>query len=186
MSTTITPKTELDAGTWAIDPSHSAAGFTVRHAMISKVRGRFEGVSGTVIVAEDLAASEVRAEIDLASIRTGDEARDTHLRSAEFFDVERFPAMVFTSRSIRADGDGWLLVGDLELHGVTKTVELALEFNGVARDPFGNTRAGFSATTQLNRKDFGLTWNAALETGGVLVGDKVTVDIDVALVRQDS
>ena len=180
MTSTITAEqVALPTGTWNIDASHSTADFTVRHAMISKVRGRFEGVSGRVEVVDDLTAARVVAEIDMASIRTGDESRDTHLRSADFFDVEQFPTMTFTSREIRPAGQDWVVVGDLNLHGVTRPVELAVEFNGVIKDPFGATRAGFSATTEINRKDFGLTWDAVLETGGVGVSDTVNVALEI-------
>jgi polyisoprenoid-binding protein YceI len=170
----------LTTGTWAIDPTHSEVGFVARHLMVSKVRGSFSDVSGTVEVADELADSVATVAIQTASVSTGTADRDAHLRSADFFDVETFPEMTFVSTSF----DGSTLVGDLTIKGVTKAVTLDVEFNGVATDPWGNDKAGFEAKGELNRTDWGLTWNAALEKGGVLVSEKITLVIDVELGKQ--
>ncbi len=171
-------------GTWQIDPVHSAVEFSVRHMMVSKVKGRFTRFGGTITVAEDPLRSSVEASIETASVDTHDENRDNHLRSPDFFDVERYPTMTFRSTEVRPAGEGYLVVGDLTLHGVTKQVELNLELNGTGPDAYGGLRTGFTATTELNRKDFGLTWNAAIEGGGVVVGDKVKVTLEIEAVRQ--
>lgn len=181
--TTTTLPAGLVAGTYTIDASHSQASFWVRHAGIAKVRGTVDITEGTITVAEDLTASSVRVTLDPATIDTKDAGRDGHLKSADFFDVENFPQWSFASTSIEADGEEYVVTGDLTIHGVTRPVALRTEFNGTATDPFGNARAGFSATTTISRKDFGLTWNAALETGGVLVGDKVTIELEVSAIR---
>lgn len=174
----------LTTGTWTIDPTHTDATFTVRHAGISKVRGSVAVTEGVVTVGEDLSTTSVTAVLDPSTVTTGDANRDGHLKSGDFFDVEAFGTWTFASTEVRADGDEWVIVGDLTLHGVTQQVELATEFNGTALDPWGQNRAGFSATTTISRKDFGLTWNAALETGGVLVSDKVVLSLDVSAIRQ--
>ncbi len=184
MSMTETIGSGLQAGTWDIDPAHSTVEFSVRHMMFSKVKGRFTSLRGTVTIGDDPAESSVEAVIDMASVDTGDENRDAHLRGADFFDAERFPEMTFVSRAVRQEGDRHVVVGDLTLHGVTRPVELELTLNGVGTDPFGGTRAAFSATTELSRKDFGLEWNLALETGGVLVGDKVQVSLEIQATRR--
>lgn len=181
MSTTTLPA-GLTTGTWTIDASHSAAEFSVRHAGISKVRGTVAITEGVVTVGADLASSSVTATLDPATISTRDDNRDGHLKSADFFDVETYPSWTFTSTSIEARGDDYVVVGDLTIHGVTHQVELETEFNGAATDPFGSSRLGFSAKTEISRKDYGLTWNAALETGGVLVGDKVKISLEVEAV----
>jgi polyisoprenoid-binding protein YceI len=173
----------LTPGTWTIDPSHSTVGFTARHLMVAKVHGRFGTFAGTIRIAEDRLASAVEATIEAASISTGDEQRDAHLRSADFLDVEQFPQLTFRSTSVRAEGDHYVVVGDLTIKDVTRQVELALELDGVQADPWGGTRAGFTAQTEINRKDFDLTWNVALETGGVLVGDKVKITLDIEAVK---
>lgn len=175
---------QLHAGSWEIDPVHSAASFVVRHAMISKVRGSFSGLSGEITIGEDPLDSSVTAVIDLASVDTGNADRDAHLRAPDFFDVEQYPELTFVSTGVRPGDDGYVLSGDVTVHGVTRPVELALDFHGVTQDPFGSTRAGFSATTELNRKDFGLQYNVALEAGGVLISDKVKVELDIAAVRK--
>jgi polyisoprenoid-binding protein YceI len=173
------------AGTWAIDPSHTHAGFTVRHLMVSKVRGRFAGVSGTVTIAEEPLDSHVEVEIDLASIDTRDNQRDAHLRSPDFFDVENYPTMSYRSTAVRPAGKGrWLVEGELSLHGVTRSVPLEVSFEGAGADPWGGVRAGFSARAEIDREDFGLTWNQVLETGGIAVGKKVAIDIEVESVLQ--
>ncbi len=178
MSTTTLP-TGLAAGTYAIETSHSQAQFTVRHAGISKVRGTVAIVDGTIVVPEDLTAATVTATLDPSTIDTRDANRDGHLRSADFFDVESFATWTFASTSVETDGEELLVHGDLTIRGTARPVTLRTEFNGGATDPFGTSRIGFSATTEISRKDFGLTWNAALETGGVLVGDKVTITLEI-------
>jgi polyisoprenoid-binding protein YceI len=171
------------AGTWTIDPSHSTVGFTIRHMMVSKVRGRFGAFEGTITIAEDPLASSVSATIDAASIDSRDAKRDEHLRSADFLDTERFPTLSFVSRSVKPVADGaYVLAGDLTIRDVTRPVELSLQPAGVATDPWGGTRAGFEASTEISRKDFGLEWNLALETGGFVLGDKVRIDLDVEAV----
>lgn len=170
----------LTTGTWAIDPTHSEVGFVARHLMVSKVRGSFSDISGTVEVADELGDSVATVAIATASVSTGTADRDAHLRSADFFDVETFPEMTFVSTSF----DGSTLVGDLTIKGVTKPVTLDVEYNGVATDPWGNDKAGFEAKGELNRTDWGLTWNAALEKGGVLVSEKITLVLDVQLGKQ--
>jgi len=171
---------QIPTGTWAIDASHTEVGFVARHLMVSKVRGTFREVSGTVDVAEDITRSSVEVAAQIASVETGSADRDTHLKSADFFDAEQFPAMTFRSTSF----DGQTLAGDLTIKDVTKPVTFDVEFGGVGQDPWGNTKAGFEATTTVTRKDWGLTWNAAVEGGGVLVSDKITINIDVQLAKQ--
>ncbi|MGH9412481.1 MAG: YceI family protein [Terriglobales bacterium] len=171
--------------TWNIDPAHSAAEFKVRHMMISNVKGRFSGVSGALQLNEaDLTDSTVTASIEAGSIDTREPQRDAHLKSADFFDVENFPTLSFTSTGIARDEDGEITVaGDLTMHGVTRSVMFAVEsFSKPSRDPWGNLRIGLSAATKINRKDFGMTFNAALETGGVLVGDEVTITLEVEFI----
>jgi polyisoprenoid-binding protein YceI len=181
MSTTTTAlPTGLTTGTWAVDGSHTEAAFTVRHAGISKVRGTVAVTEGVITVGEDLASTSVTVTLDPSTVSTGDANRDGHLKSGDFFDVEKFGQWTFVSTEVREDA----IVGDLTIHGVTQPVELATEFNGTAVDPFGNTRAGFEAGVTISRKDFGLTWNAALEAGGVLVSDKVVIALDVSAIRQ--
>jgi polyisoprenoid-binding protein YceI len=174
--------TELATGTWTIDPTHSEAAFTVRHAGISKVRGTVAITAGAVTVTDE--GASVTATLDPSTVSTGDANRDGHLKSGDFFDVEKFGQWTFASTEVRQDGGDWVIVGDLTIHGETRTVELVTEFNGVAVDPFGNTRAGFESSVTISRKDFGLTWNAALEAGGVLVSDKVVITLDVSAIKQ--
>lgn len=169
----------MTTGTWTLDPAHTEVGFSVRHAGISKVRGTFAGVSGELTVAEDASRSTGRVEIEMASVDTKNEARDNHVRSAEFFDVETFPQMSYDITGVHLDGGEGTVTGTLTLRGVSREVELETEFNGVAVDAFGTTRAGFTAATTISRKEFGITWNAALEAGGVMVSDKVRIDLDV-------
>ena len=180
--------TQTLTGTYAIDPSHSRLGFVVRHAMVTKVRGNFADFSGTVTVnGDDPASSAVEISAAIVSITTGDEARDGHLRSADFFDLEAHPTMTFTSTGITAKGDDeFAVTGDLTINGITKPVTIDLEFTGAATDPFGNHRIGFEGTGEIKRKDFGVEWNAALETGGVLVGDKVKLELDISAVAQQA
>jgi polyisoprenoid-binding protein YceI len=175
---------DLTPGTWNLDPSHTTVSFVGRHLMITKVRGRFSAVAGTVTIAEDRLDSKVEATIDMASVDTRDESRDAHLRGEDFFDVETHPTMTFSSTEVRRDGDDFELVGDLTIKGVTKPVTLALEFDGVSGDPWGGTRAGFTAKGEINRKDWGLEWNVALETGGVLVSEKIKIELDVQVVQK--
>ncbi|MHB1596414.1 MAG: YceI family protein [Streptosporangiaceae bacterium] len=172
------------AGTWSIDAVHSEVGFTVRHMMVSKVRGKFTAFSGEIVTAEDITGSSVTAEIELGSIDTGSEQRDGHIRSADFFDVENHPKMTYRSTGIRAEGDHYVVDGELTLKGVTKSVPLTLEVNGFGPDAYGGTRAGFSATGEINRQDFGVNWSAAMETGGVVVSDKVTISLEIEAVLQ--
>ncbi|RYV50056.1 YceI family protein [Pengzhenrongella frigida] len=183
MSVTTLP-TELTAGAWVADVSHSEAGFTVRHAGISKVRGFVAITEATITIGADLSASAVTATLDASTIDTRDENRDGHLKGADFFDVENFPTWTFVSTSVTGSGAEAVVAGDLTIHGVTRPVTLATEFTGTAVDPWGNLRAGFSASTEISRKDFGLTWNAALEAGGVLVGDKVKIALDLSAIKQ--
>ncbi len=167
------------AGTWDIDPVHSEIGFTVRHMMVSKVRGRFGTFSGHVVTAENPFDSTVTADIELGSIDTNNPQRDDHIRSADFFEVETYPTMSYRSTGLRADGDEWVLDGELTLKGVTRTVPLHLEFNGFGPDAYGGTRAGFSGTAHIDRRDFNVNFNAAIETGGVVVADKVTIQLEI-------
>ena len=184
-STTTAIPQALTTGTWTIDPSHTEASFTVRHAGISKVRGTVSVVSGELVLGDTLAESTLTATLDPSTVSTGDANRAGHLKSGDFFDVEKFGQWTFVSTEIRqAGGSTYAIAGDLTIHGVTQSVELSTEFNGTATDPFGNLRAGGEATTTISRKDFGLIWNAALEAGGVLVADKVRVDLDVSVIKQ--
>ncbi len=168
---------------WNIDTSHSSIGFTVRHMMFAKVHGRFAKWS-TKLELDDknLAASKVSVEVEAASIDTGDEKRDAHLKSADFFDAEKFSTLKFTSKRIEGSGDNVKVVGDLTIHGVTKEVTLEVEKTGSGKDPWGNARVAFSAKTSVNRKDYGLSWNQALEAGGVLVSEKVDIQVEVQAV----
>lgn len=170
---------------WNIDLAHSGIGFTIRHMVVSKVRGRFAKFSGSLnLDDEDLTRSVVEATIDASSIDTGTPDRDTHLRSADFFDVERFPELRFRSARIEKLGnDRYKVTGDLTIRDVTREVSLDVEAGGQAKDPWGNERIGFVAKTALNRKDFGLEWNQVLEAGGVLVGDRVDIELDVQGVK---
>jgi polyisoprenoid-binding protein YceI len=170
---------------WNIDGSHSTAEFSVRHLMITNVKGRFGTLSGTVDYdVEKPEASQIDVTIDATSIDTRDEKRDAHLRSPDFFDAEKFPTITFKSTSVEKTDDGFAATGDLTIHGVTKPVTLEVEGpSAPSKDPWGNTRIGASATAKINRKDFGLNWNAALETGGVLVGEQVKISIEVSLVQ---
>ncbi|GAA4044174.1 YceI family protein [Arthrobacter methylotrophus] len=174
----------LTSGVWLLDMSHSEIGFSVRHAGISKVRGRFTDATAEARVRDSLADASLHASVKTASFDSGDANRDAHVRGADFFDVEKFPEMTFRATRAEGDGEDYTLTGDLTIRGITKPVELEVEFTGVAVDPFGATRAGFSAETEISRKDFGLTWNAALETGGFLVSDKVKINLEAALVKQ--
>jgi polyisoprenoid-binding protein YceI len=175
----------VEKATYAIDPVHTTVEFVVRHLMITKVRGRFTGVAGTIELqpGSDV-PSAVQAHIDAATIDTREDQRDTHLKSADFFEVEVHPALRFTSTRIEGRSDDFTIHGNLTIHGVTREVALKGEFEGRAADPWGGQRVGYSASTTINRKDFGLTWNAALETGGVVVGDEVRIELNVEAVLQ--
>lgn len=172
--TTTAPDTQLVAGTWTIDPSHSEVGFTVRHLM-TKVRGQFEKFEGTVTTGESLADTKAEATIDLNSVNTRDAQRDGHLRSSDFFDVENSGPMTFRSTSF----DGTTATGELTIKGVTNTVELDVEFLGIDKDAYGNTRIGFEASTEINRKDFGVDFDIPLDGGKLLVGHKVDIQLSI-------
>ena len=183
MSTT--QATQAAQTTWKIDPVHSHIEFSVKHLMITTVKGRFTGVEGIVVIDEaDFSKSAVDVSIDASSIDTREPQRDGHLRSADFLDVEKFPRLTFKSTRVGdRKGDEFTLTGNLTIHGVTREVVLHVTAEGRSKDPWGGERAGFSATTKLNRKDYGLTWNQALETGGVLVGEDVKVNLELQVVR---
>jgi polyisoprenoid-binding protein YceI len=169
---------------WTFDPAHSVIGFAVRHLMISKVRGTFDRWTGTFEYDDNNPGiARIAVRIEAASLYTRDAKRDAHLRSPDFFDVEKHPELRFVSTLVRGEGDGYVVAGDLTIRGITRPVDLVVERLGTARDPWGGIRAGFTAKTAINRKDFGLTWNQALETGGVLVGDKVEITLDIQAVR---
>ena len=169
-------------GSWTIDPVHSEVGFFVRHMMVSKVRGKFTAFEGKIVTCETVTDSSVTASVDLSSIDTGNTDRDNHIRSADFFDVDANKAMTFQSTSIAGDGSGYVLVGDLTLKGVTKSVTFQLEVGGFGPDAFGGTRGGFTASTTINRSDYGVDFSAVMETGGVVVGDKITVQLEIEAV----
>jgi polyisoprenoid-binding protein YceI len=172
--------TKPEAGTWAIDPAHTRLGFVARHLMVSKVRGSFASFTGTIEVADDLTQSKVDVSIDTASVTTGAEDRDNHLRSGDFFDVENFPTMKFQSTEINDLGDGkYEVIGDLTIKDVTKPVTLDTTYLGIISDPWGNGKALLEASTKIDREEWGLTWNAPLETGGVLVSKEVTIELEV-------
>jgi len=172
--------------TWKLDPAHSSAEFKVKHMMISNVKGSFSGITGTLTEhATDASLSTIEASIHVPTVSTGDPQRDGHLKSADFFDAEKYPHMTFKSTRVQKKGEGeYAVTGDLTLHGVTKPVTFAVEGpTAPGKDPWGNTRIGLSATTKINRKDFGLTWNAALETGGILVGEDVQITLEVQFIK---
>jgi polyisoprenoid-binding protein YceI len=172
------------SGDYTLDSSHSRLGFVARHAMVTKVRGHFTDFTATAhIDAENPAASSVELDIDVASVSTGSPDRDGHLRSPDFFDVENFPAMTFRSTEVTRDDDEWTITGDLTIKDVTRPVTIEFEETGSALDPFGNTRVGFEGAVTVNRKDWGLTWNAALETGGVLVSEKIKLEFDISAIK---
>ncbi len=173
------------AGTWKLDAVHSEISFSVKHLKVSKVRGVFETFDVTIVTAEDPKDSTIVATIDVASVNTKQEARDNHLRSSDFFLADEHPTITFTSTKIIADsGDDFTVEGDLTLRGVTQPVALKGEFGGVVVDDYGNTKAGASATTKIDRKDFGVNWNAALEAGGFTLGDEVTINIELEVVLE--
>ncbi len=180
------PTTAIDdiTGDYTLDVSHSRLGFTARHAMVTKVRGQFQDFAGTAHVdATDPAASSVNVVLQVASVDTGSADRDGHLKSGDFFDAESFPEITFTSTSVERNGSDWNITGDLVIKGTTKSVTIPFEESGSAQDPFGNVRIGFEGRTTISRKDWGLTWNAALETGGVLVSDKIVLEFDISAIK---
>ncbi len=180
------PTTAIDdiTGDYTLDVSHSRLGFVARHAMVTKVRGQFGAFTGTAHIDEaNPAASKVDLSIDVTSIETGSADRDGHLKSGDFFDAEQFPTITFVSTDVQRDGSDWTITGDLTIKDATKPVTIEFEQTGSARDPFGNLRVGFEGETTINRKDWGLTWNAALETGGVLVSEKIKLEFDVSAIR---
>ena len=180
------PTTAIDdiTGDYTLDVSHSRLGFVARHAMVTKVRGQFGAFTGTARIDEaNPSDSKVDLSIDVTSVETGSADRDGHLKSGDFFDAETYPTITFTSTKVERDGDDWNVTGDLTIKDVTKPVTIEFEQTGSAVDPFGNTRVGFEGETTINRKDWGLTWNAALETGGVLVSDKVTLEFDLSAIK---
>ena len=166
-------------GTWDIDASHSTVGFSVRHMMVSKVRGYFREFSGEIVTAADPAQSTVVARINMDSIDTRQEQRDAHIKSADFFDVGNHTEMIFRSTEVRTDGADWTVIGDLTIKGITKQVTLDLEVNGFGPDAYGGTRAGFSAKTEISRKEFGVDIDLPMDGGGVVVGDKITVELEI-------
>ena len=169
-------------GTWTIDAAHSDVSFSVRHMMVSKVKGRFGSFSGTIVTAADPLASTVTAEIDATSIDTNQAQRDAHIKSADFFEVEKYPTITFTSTSVEPAGDDFLVRGELTIKGNTKNVALKLELNGFGPDPFGGTRAGFTATTEISRKEFGVDIDMPMDGGGVVVGDKIAITLEIEAV----
>ena len=184
-STFDTPTTAVTdiAGEYTLDPAHSRLGFSTRHAMVTTVRGQFTDFSGTAHVDTSTPAnSNVSVAIKSASVDTGVADRNGHLQGADFFDVEQFPEITFKSTSVELDGDDWNITGDLTIKDVTKSLTIPFESLGSSRDPFGNLRVGFEGRTTISRKDWGLTWNAALETGGVLVSDKIKLEFDISAI----
>jgi polyisoprenoid-binding protein YceI len=172
------------SGDYTIDPAHTRLGFSARHAMVATVRGQFTDFTGTAHVdTANPAGSKVELSIVADSINTGQQQRDDHLRSGDFFESVEFPNITFTSTDVTRDGDDWTITGDLTIKGVTHSIAVPFEFTGSAQDPFGNTRIGFEGAATLNRKDWGLSWNAALETGGVLVSDKIKLQFDVSAIK---
>ena len=184
MTTSTDLHPDYRVGTWTLDPTHSEVGFSVRHLMISKVRGTFENFDVTVVTAENPLDSTVEATIDVASVNTKLEARDAHLRASDFFLAEEYPTITFRSTSIAGEPDSFTVTGDLTMRGVTRPVTLAGEFGGVMTDGYGNVKAGATLTTTINRHDFGVSWNAALEAGGATLGDDVTITLDIQLALQ--
>lgn len=185
---TLTPTRVMDGreipatGTWDLDPTHLSVTFEARHMMIAKVRGAFTASTGTISVEDTLAASSVDVTIDIASLDSGDEGRDTHLLSEDFLDVEQYPTMTFTGSNLEVVGDRYRLDGELTIKDVTRPVSLDLEFTGAVIDPWGNARAAFAASSEIDRTDWGLTWNVPLETGGVLVSKTIKIVIDAEAV----
>ncbi|MBI5672000.1 MAG: polyisoprenoid-binding protein [Nitrospirae bacterium] len=175
---------EAETARWAIDPDHSLIEFRVAHMVVSKTSGRFTDYRGFVEMDADAKTfTMIEATIKAESINTNHEKRDTHLRNVDFLDINQFPTLTYKMKSYQKQGDTYTVVGDLTLRGITKTVTLNVTFNGVAKDPWGNTRAGFSADGKLNRKDFGMVWNKTLDTGGLVVGDEVQIHLDIECIK---
>ena len=185
MTNTLTPDSVVTthAGTWKVDPGHAEVGFVGRHFGLTKIRGRFVGVDGTVVIAPEVAQSSVEVVIDVASVNSGDSTRDDHLRSADFFDVTVHPTATYRSTTLTVDGDRARMQGELTIKGVTRPVALDVELLGAATDPWGNERLVLSARGRINREDWGLTWNVVLEAGGLLVSKEITLEIEVELIR---
>ena len=181
---TVAGATVPQAGTYQIDPDHSVVEFVVRHLGLAKVRGRFNEFEGTITIAEEIEQSSATVTIQAASIDTRAPDRDTHLRSGDFLDVEAHPTLEFRTSGVRRDGDEWFVDGELTVAGETRPVTLDVEFEGSAQDPWGNARIGFGATTKVDREDFGLTWNQALESGGWLVGKEIRIELSVEGIKQ--
>ncbi|EPR77438.1 Protein yceI precursor [Leifsonia rubra CMS 76R] len=184
MTTSLQTHPNFVAGTWQIDPTHSTVTFTVKHLMISKVRGSFDDFSGTIVTSQTPTENSVTATIDMATINTNQADRDNHLRTNDFFKIDEFPSATFTSTTVTVDGDDLTIDGNLTLRGVTKPVTLKGEFGGIATDGYGQTKAAASASTVINRTDFGVIYNSALETGGVLIGEDITLSFDLQAVLQ--
>jgi polyisoprenoid-binding protein YceI len=174
------------AGKWVIDGSHTSAEFVARHLMVTKVRGGFGAIGGTLDVAENPTDSKVEVTIETSSVSTGDTERDGHIKSPDFFDTDNYPEMTFASTAVRVDGSSWILDGDLTIKGVSKPVSLEFDFAGIVTDPWGNQKAAFSAATTIDREDWNLIWNVALETGGVLVSKKIAIEIEMQAVPANS
>ena len=186
-ATRISNGVELPApGVWTIDPGHADVGFIGRHFGLTKVRGRFTGVAGDVVVGENITDSTVTVIIDMASVNSGDTARDEHLRSDDLFDTAAFPTATFASTQVTEQGDSGVVTGDLTIKGVTRSVDLAVDYLGYAKDPWDNDRAVFSASTSINREDWGLTWNMFLEAGGIVLSKEIKLEIEVELIRQQN
>ncbi|MEV8320663.1 YceI family protein [Streptomyces sp. NPDC059900] len=187
-SAPVSPDLAALTGEYTIDPAHTSIGFVARHAMVTNVKGSFTDIAGTLhLDGSDPAASTASIDVQMASIDTGSADRDGHLKSADFFDIEKHPEMTFRSTKAEAlGGDDYRITGDLTILGTTKPLSIDLEFNGSAKDPFGNERVGFEGTAQILRSEWGLTWNAALETGGVLVSDKIKLSFDISAIKSGS
>lgn len=184
MSTTTVPASLAEiTGSWNLDTAHSRVGFVARHAMVTKVRGAFNDFEGTAVVGEGVESAQIDLTIQVGSIDTRNADRDGHLKSGDFLEIEKFPTITFHSTSVAAEGTTLQVTGDLTIKGVTKSVTVPFDFEGAAQDPFGNVRAGFEGSITILRSDYGITWNAALETGGVLVSDKITLEFEVSAVK---
>ena len=171
-------------GTWTIDPTHTRLGFVARHAMVTTVRGSFTDFSGSLTLdGANPAGSSAEVTVQMASVDSGTPDRDAHLTSADFFNVETFPTMTFQSTAVKQDGEEFVIIGDLTIKDVTRPVEIEVELDGIVTDPWGNTRAGFAGETEISRKDYGLTWNVPLDGGGVLVSDKIKIQLDVSATK---
>lgn len=183
MTTQTTTSPQIDSGIWTLDPAHTKVGFVAKHLMVTKVRGHFDGFDATIEVADDLTDSSIEVTLDAATVTTGAVDRDGHLRSADFLDVENHPKLRFVSTDIVRDGDIWKITGELTIRDVTRPVTLEAEYEGTAIDPWGNTHVGFSARAHMQREEWGLTWNAAIEGGGWLVSKDVILEIEGQLIR---